>query len=138
MLEVHLRVPVIEDGVLYNLTDIKQDVLNNGKIEQCPFRRHLANVRRWDETRGDEMVPHLRYISQVFGLEVHDVSLVVQFPLALPICEQPKDFRIVKVLVKPIKGFGVNRLKVVIAVDRLRTEVYQHSTDVDLLEHMGR
>ena len=63
------------------------------------------------------MVPHLRYIGQVFGLEVHGVSLVVKFPFTLPICEQPKDFRIVRVFMKTIKGLGVNRLKVVIAVD---------------------
>ena len=84
------------------------------------------------------MVPHLRDIGQMFGLEVHGVALVVQFSLTLPICEQPKDFRIVRVFVKPIKGLRVNRLKVVIAVDRLCTEVYQHPTDADLLEHMGR
>ena len=77
MPEVHLSVPVIEDGVLYNLTDIKRDVLNDGKIEQCSFCPNLTNVRRRNETRGDKMVPHLRYIGQVFGLEVHGVSLVV-------------------------------------------------------------
>ena len=60
--EVHFGVPVIEDGVLYNMIDIKRDVLNNCEIEQCPFRHHLANVCRWNETRGDKMVPHLRYI----------------------------------------------------------------------------
>ena len=87
MPEVHLSILVIEDGVLFNLTDIKRDVLNDGEIEQCSFRRHLANVRRRDETRGDEMVPHPRYISQMFGLEVHGVALVVQFPLTLLICE---------------------------------------------------
>ena len=77
MPEVHFGVPVIEDGVLYDLTDIKRHVLNDGKIEQCPFRRHLANIRCWNEMRGDKMVPHLRYIGQVFGLEVHDVPLIV-------------------------------------------------------------
>ena len=76
MLEVHLNVPVIEDGVLYNLTDIKRDVLNDGEIEQCSFRCHLSNVHRWNETRGDKMVPHIRYIGQVFGLEVHNVSFM--------------------------------------------------------------
>ena len=75
--EVHLSIPVIEDGILYNLTDIKRDVLNDGEIEQCSFRPHVANVRCQNEMRGDKMVPHLRYISQVFGLEVHSVSLVV-------------------------------------------------------------
>ena len=136
--EVHLSIPVIEDGILYNLTDIKWDVLNNGEIEEWSFHHHLANVLHRDETRGDEMVPHLRYIGKVFGLEVHGVSLVVQFPLTLATCEQPKDFWIVRVFVKPIKGLRVNRLKVIIAVDRLRIEVYQQPTEADLLEHMRR
>ena len=138
MPEVHLNILVIEDGVLYNLTDIKRDVLNDGKIEQCLFRRHLVNIRRRDETRGDKMVPHLRYIGQMFGLKVHGVALIVQFPLTLPIYEQPKDFQVVKVFVKLINGFRVNQVKVVIAIDRLCTKVYQHPTDADLLEHMGR
>ena len=68
MPEVHFGISVIEDGVLYDLTDIKWDVLNDGKIEQCPFHRHLANIRHHNETRGDKMVPHLRYIGQVFSL----------------------------------------------------------------------
>ena len=138
MPEVHLSVSVIDDGVLYNLTDIKWDVLNDGKIEQSPFRRHLANVHRRDEMRGDKMVSRIRYIGQMFGLEVHGVALVVQFPLTLPICEQPKDLRIIRVLVKPIKGLRGDRLKIVIVVDRLRTELYQHPTDADLFEHIGR
>ena len=83
-------------------------------------------------------MPHLRYIGQFFGLEVHDMTLVVQFPLTPPICEQPKDLRIIRVLVKPIKGLGVNWLKVVIVVDRLRTEVYEHPMDVEFFEHMDR
>ena len=77
MPEVHFGVPVIKDGVLYDPTDIKGDVLNDCEIEQCPFRRHLANIRHRYETRGDKMVPHLRDIGQVFGLEVHGVPLIV-------------------------------------------------------------
>ena len=137
MPEVHFGIPVIKDGVLYNLTDIKWDVLDDGEIEQGLFRSHLANIRRRNETRGDKMVPYLRYIGQVFSLEVHGVPFIVSFPLALPICEQPKDFRVIRVFVKPIIGLGVNRLKVVIVVDRLHIEVYQHPTDSDLLEHMS-
>ena len=77
MLEVHFGVSVIEDGVLYDLTDIKRDVLNYGEIEQCLFRRHLANIRCRNESRGDKMVPNLRYIGQVFGLKVQGVPLIV-------------------------------------------------------------
>ena len=125
MLEVHFSVPVIKDGILYNLTDIKWDVFKDDEIEQCPFCCHLANIRRRNEARGDKMVPHFRYIGQVFSLEVHGV-LIIYFPLALPVCEHPKDFRVVRVFVKAIIGLGVNRLKVIIAIDRLFTEVYQH------------
>ena len=71
MPEVHFGVLVIEDGILYDLTDIKRDVLNDGEIKQCSIRRHLANIRRRNEMRDDKMVPHLRDIGQVFGLEVH-------------------------------------------------------------------
>ena len=60
MPEVHFGVPVIEDRVLYDLTDIKRDVLNDVIVEQCPGYCHLAYIRRRNETRGDEMVPHLR------------------------------------------------------------------------------
>ena len=77
MPEVHFGIPFIEDGVLYDLTDIKRDVLNDGLIEQCPFCYHLSNIHRQNETRGDKMVSHLRDIGQVFGLEVHDVPLIV-------------------------------------------------------------
>ena len=71
MPEVHFGVLVIEDGILYDLTDIKRDVLNDGEIKQCSIRRHLANIRRRNEMRDDKMVSHLRDIGQVFGLEVH-------------------------------------------------------------------
>ena len=84
------------------------------------------------------MVPHLRYISQMFGLEVHGVALIVQFPLTSPMCEQSEDFQSVRVLMKPIKNLEVDRLNIVIVVDRLHTEVYQHPTDADLFEHMGQ
>ena len=77
MLEVHFGVLVIEDGVLYDLIDIKRGVLNDGVVEQCPFRLHLAKIHRQNETKGDKMVPHLRDIGQAFGLEVHDVPLSV-------------------------------------------------------------
>ena len=82
------------------------------------------------------MVPKLRYIGQVFGLEVHGMPLIVQFSLALPVCEHPKDFKVVRVFVKPIIVLRVNWLKAIIAIDRLHTEVYQHPMDPDFFEHM--
>ena len=65
MPEVHFGIPVIEDGVLYDLTNIKRDVLNDGEIEQCPFHCHLTNVHRRNEMRGEKMVPYHRYIGNV-------------------------------------------------------------------------
>ena len=75
--EVLFNVLVIKDCILYDLTDIKRDVLNDGIVEQCPFFHHLTYIRRGNEMRGDQMTPHLRDICQVFGLEVHDVPLIV-------------------------------------------------------------
>ena len=66
--EVHFGVPIIEDGVLYDLTNIKRDVLNDGVVEQCPFPHHLTNIHPRNETRSDKMVPHLRDIGQMFSL----------------------------------------------------------------------
>ena len=77
MLEAHFGVSIIENGFLYDLTDIKRDVLNDGEIEQCPFHRHLANIRLRNEARGDKTVPQLRDIGKVFGLEVQGVPLIV-------------------------------------------------------------
>ena len=68
-------------------------------------------------------MPYLRNVSQVFGLEVHCVPFIVQFPLALPVDQHPKDFGIVGVLMEPIIGFGVNWLKVIVLIDRFHTEV---------------
>ena len=81
--------------------------------------------------RCDEVIPYLRNVGQVFGLEVHHVPLTIQFPLALPVGQHPKDFGIVGVLMKPIIGFGFNQLKVIVLIDRLRNEVYKHPVNPD-------
>ena len=62
----------------------------------------------------------------MFGLEVHCVLFIVKFPFALPICQHPKNFGIIGGFVEHIIGFGVNRLKVIIFIDILCTEVYQN------------
>ena len=41
------------------------------------------------------MMPYLRNVGQVFGLEVHYVPFIVKFPFALPICQHPKNFGII-------------------------------------------
>ena len=71
-------------------------------------------------------MPHLRNVGQVFGLEVHCLPFIVQFLLDLLVIQHSKDFGVVKVLIEPIIGFGVNQLKVIVSIDRLRTEVYQN------------
>ena len=108
MPEIHLLIFVLEDCILYNLVDIKWDVLNDGIVEQGPLSRHFARISRRDETRCDEVMPYLRNVGQVFGLKVLYVPFIVQFPLSLPIGQNPKDFGIVGVLMEPIISFGVN------------------------------
>ena len=124
MPEIHLHIFVIEDCILYNLTNIKWDVLDDGIVEQGPLGRHFAHIGRRDEPLCDEVMSYLRNVGQVFGLEVHCVPFTVQFPLALLVDQHPKEFGIVGVLMELIIGFRVNRLKVIVLIDRLRIEVY--------------
>ena len=77
MPEIHLSIFVIDDRILYNLTDIKREVLNDGIIEQGPLSRHFAHIGRRDETGCDEVMPYLGNVSQVFSLEVHYVPFIV-------------------------------------------------------------
>ena len=77
MAEIHLRIFVIDNCILYNLTDIKWDVLDDGIVEQGPLGRHFAHIVLRDEMRCDEVMPHLRNVGQVFGLEVHYVPFIV-------------------------------------------------------------
>ena len=74
MLEIHFHIFVIEDGILYNPLDIKWNVLDDGIVEQGSLGFHFTYISRRDETRCDEVMPDLRNIGQVFGLEVHGVS----------------------------------------------------------------
>ena len=54
------------------------------------------------------MMSYLRHVGQMFGLEVHCVPFIVKFPFALPVCQHPKNFKIVGGFVEPIIGFGIN------------------------------
>ena len=131
MLEIHLRIFVIEDCILYNLPNIKWNVLDDGIVEQGPLSRHFTHISHWDETRCDEVIPYFRNVGQVFGLEVYCMPFTVQFPLTLPVSQHPKDFGIVWMLMEPIIGLGVNWLEVIVSVDRLRTEVYNNPAHPD-------
>ena len=67
----------MEDGILYNLPNIGWNVLNDGVVKQGTLGSHLTHVRRWDKTRRDEVMPYLRNIGQMLGLEVHGVPFTI-------------------------------------------------------------
>ena len=85
MPQIHLSVPVMEDGVLDSLPNIKRNILNDGIVEQGTLGSHFTHVRRRKETRRDEVMPDLRDIGQMFGLEVDGMALTVEFPLTPPL-----------------------------------------------------
>ena len=77
MPQIHLSVLVMEDGVLYNLPNIKRNILNDGIIEQGTLGSHFTLVRRRNETRHDEVMPYLGDKGQMLGLEVDGMALIV-------------------------------------------------------------
>ena len=81
MPQVRFCVPVMEDGILYNLPNIEGNVLDDGVVEQGTLGSHLTHVRHRNETRRDEVMPYLRNIGQMFGLEVHGVPIAIELPL---------------------------------------------------------
>ena len=137
MPQIHLSVPVMEDGVLDNLPNIKRDILNDGIVEQGTLGGHLTHFRRRNETRRDEVVPDLGDKGQMFGLEVDGMDLTVEFPLTPAISQNPNDFGVVGVLVKPIKRLQGDMIQTIIAIDRLRTKVDQYSPHSNFLDDVG-
>ena len=123
MPEVHFGIFVIEDSILDNLSDIKRDILNYNIIKQGPLGHHFTHIGHQDETRCDEVMPYLGNIDQMFGLKVHCMPFIVYFPFPLVVCEHPKNLGIVWGFVVPIICFGINWIKVIILVDKLRTKV---------------
>ena len=77
MPQVHLCVPVMEDGVLYNLPNIKRNILNDGIIKQGTLGSHFTHVRRQNETRRDEVMPDLGDKCQMLGLKVDGMALII-------------------------------------------------------------
>ena len=77
MPQVHLRVPVMEDGVLYNLSNIKRNILNDVIIEQGTLGSHFTHVRRRNETRRDEVMLEFGDKCQMLGIEVDGMALIV-------------------------------------------------------------
>ena len=137
MPQVHLSVPVMEDSVLYNLPNIKRNILNDSIIEQGMLGSHFTHVRRRNETRRDEVMPDFGDKCQILGLEVDGMALIVEFPLTPPICQYPNDLGVIGSLVKSIKRLRGNMIKIIKVVDRLRTEVYQHTPHLNLLDDVG-
>ena len=93
----------MEDSVLYNLPNIKRNILNDGIVEQGTLGCYFTHVRRRNETRRDEVMPDLMDIGQMFGLEVDGMTLTVEFPLTPPISQDPNDLGVVGALIKLIK-----------------------------------
>ena len=127
----------MEDGVLDNLPHIKRNILNDGIVEQGTLGSHLTHVRHRNETRRDEVMPDLGDIGQMFGLEVDGMALTVEFPLTPAISQDPNDLGVVGALVKPIKRLRGDMVKIIIMVDRLLTEVDQHTPHTNLLDDVG-
>ena len=73
----------------------------------------------------------------MFGLEVHHMLFTIKLPLTLPVGQYPNDFKVIGLCMEPIKGLRGNWVKVVILVDRLHAEVYQHPAHPNLFQNMG-
>ena len=127
----------MEDSILYNLPNIKRDILNDGIVEQGTLGGHFTNVRRRNETRRDEVIPDLGDEGQMFGLEVEGMALTVAFLLTPAISQDPNGLGVVGVLVKLIKQLRGDMGKIIIVIDRLRTEVDQHPPHSNFLDDMG-
>ena len=127
----------MEDGILYNLPNNEGYVLDDGIVEQGTLGCHLTHIRRRNETRRDKVMPHLGNICQMFDLEVHDMPFTIELPLTLPVSQDPEDLRVVGPLIESIKRLKGDRVKIIELVNRLRAEVYQHSTHLDLFLDMG-
>ena len=102
--QVHLRVPVMEDGNLYNLPNIKRYILYDGVIEQGALGCHFTHVRRRNNTRRDEVMSDLRYEGQRLGLEMDCMACAIDFLLAPAIGQDPDDLWVVRVLVSLLNG----------------------------------
>ena len=137
MPQIHLSVPVMEDGVLYNLPNIKRNMLNDGIVEQGTLGGHFTHVHRRNETRRDEVMPDLGDIGQMLGIEEDNMALTVEFPLTLSISQDSNDFGVVGSLVKPIKRLRGDMIQIIIAIERLRTEVDKHTPYSNLLDDVG-
>ena len=73
----------------------------------------------------------------MFSLEVHRMPFTINLPMTLPVGQYPNDSRVVGLRMEPIKGLGENSIKVIISVDRLCNDVYQHPAHHNLFQCTG-
>ena len=73
----------------------------------------------------------------MLGLEVDGMALAVEFPLTPAISQDPNDLGVVGVLVKPIKRLRGDMVKIIIVIDRLRTEFDQYTPHSNLFDDVG-
>ena len=127
----------MEDGILYNLPNIKLNVLNDSVVEQGTLGSHLTHVRRQNETRRDEVMPDFGDTGQMLGLEVDSVPIIVELPLTSPVYQDPNDLGVIGPPIEPIERLRGDRIKIVKLVDRLRAELYQHTPHPNFLDDVG-
>ena len=113
----------MKDGILYNLPNIKRYVLDDGIIEQGTLARHFTHILRRNETRCDEVMPYLRDVGQMFGIEMHCMPFTIYLPLTLPVGQYPNDLRVVWGCIEAVKCPIVHGFQIVELVDGLHTEV---------------
>ena len=82
-------------------------------------------------------MPDFGDIGQMLGLEVDGMPIIVELPLTPPVCQNPNDLGVIGPLVEPIERLREDKIKIVKLVDRLRAEVYQHTSHPDLLDDVG-
>ena len=111
--------------------------MNDGIVEQGTLSGHFTHVRRRNETRRDEVMPDLGDKGQMIGLEVDGMALTVEFPLSPPISKDSNDLGVVGALVKLIKRLRGDMIKIIIVIDRLRTEVDQYTPHSNLSDEVG-
>ena len=102
--QVHLRIPVMEDGILDNPPNVKWYILYDSVVEQGALGSHLTHIRRRDKTRSDKMMPHLRNVGQMLGLEIYRVARAIDPPFTLTFGQHSDDLMVVRVLAELIKG----------------------------------
>ena len=126
MPKVHLSVLVVEDDILYYLSHIKGDVLNECIVQQGVLGSHFTHICGGNEERCDEVMSNLWDVCQVLGLKVHCMPLIVRLLLTLSIGEHSYHFRVVGAFLESLIGIFIDRLQVIELIDRLRAKVYQN------------